>query len=88
MQGLDLPPFPDSRPKAGHSSRVSTRERHRRKPRARSLGGCGLDWHHDFLPWNVKLCVWLPVTALEVEVMVTDPPAAIVESWLAVSVTI
>ena len=46
-----------------------------------------MDWHHDFLPWNVKVWAWLPVTALEVELTVTDPPDARVESWIAVSVT-
>jgi len=40
-----------------------------------------------FFPRNVKSCVWLPVTALEVDVTVTDPPDATIDNWLAVSVT-
>jgi len=40
-----------------------------------------------FFPWNVKSCVWLPVTALNVDVTVTEPPEAMVVSWLTDSVT-
>lgn len=35
----------------------------------------------------MKSWEWLPVSALTVDVTVTEPPDASVESWLAVSVT-
>ena len=41
-----------------------------------------------FFPWNVKSCVWVPVTTLALDVTVTVPPDAIDASWLAVSVTV
>lgn len=46
--------------------------------------------HEDdgyFFPWKVKSCVWLPVTALTVDVTVTAPPEAIDVSCAAVNVT-
>jgi hypothetical protein len=33
-----------------------------------------------FFPWNVKSCVWFPVTVLRVDVTVTAPPDASVDN--------
>jgi len=58
------------------------------QPKARATPGLRVVLGYGFLPWNVKSCVWFPVTVLALDVTVTVPPAAIDASWAAVRATV